>query len=149
MGLKSFMHKKIDELELLEKISKEIADNYDSYHGLHIYLHLIDAGEGMSILDDIRYFTDLYDCSDHLHIEKHNHACIAVRSYPHKMSAFLCGEHKSAGNKISKNNFICDYKAHDSCLPAFRRSKMTAREVALAFSEISDSLQKSKGYIAK
>jgi hypothetical protein len=148
MGLNDFMYLPIDELDLLNNISHEISTNYDFYHGQNIYFHLIDAGDKKSIVDDIKYFTDLYDFGDYLHIEKRNHACVIMRSDPDSIALFMVGEHTTAGTLVTKNNYIFDYLPHTSCLPARRRSKLTIEQVMMAFGYIEDSLKKTRGHKA-
>jgi hypothetical protein len=148
MNLQKFMHKPCIELELLKYVSQTLADNFSQFHGKHIYLHLTDAGDGHSILDDIRFYDEELDIGDYFYIEKFLDASILVRSDKDSFCVFLRGEYTSAGTLITNGKYVFDYEPHESYLKSHRRDGLTAHDLRLAFGEISESLEKSRNKTA-
>jgi hypothetical protein len=148
MALEKFMHKPSDEYELFTKISQEVSENFNYYHGEYFYIHLSKASEQTSVADEIKSSKDSYEIGHHLYVERDKQACILIRSEDNSIGLLLHGEFDWAENVVHSNRIQVLTERQKSILPGIRRSKLSAVERMQAFGLIEESLQESKRKIS-
>jgi hypothetical protein len=148
MAFEKFLNIASNEYKIFTELSHEIANNFANYHGQNYYFHISKAGENISVIDEVKQFTDLYEFGEYLYIMRDREGCIIMRSDPNSIGLLLNGEFDFAEHTIKPDNIIIAYELTESTLPISRNCKMTSIEIMQAFGLINESLNKVKGQIA-
>jgi hypothetical protein len=148
MAFEELMFKHQNEYDLLMHLSEVVKANFSTYHGQNFYIHLGGSENQLSMIDEVKQFTDQYDLGDYLYVERDHEACIVVKSNLDSVGMLLNGRYVFAEHIITENKIELVGTRGGSILPPPGVEVMSSVEMMQAFGMIEDSLQKSKRHVS-